>query len=427
MTAHKLTVAQINAAIAAGRKRKLGDGDGLELHVEASGSARWVGRYTVNGRRIHMGHGGYPTVNLKAAREKSASARRLAFAGKDPQVERRERRLAEARAGKSFAEVAEEFIALREHEWKHAQQAAHWRAQLNRYGYPAIGQTPVVAIETALVLAVLEPVWRVKVGVAKALRGRIEQILAYAVHRGYRSADRVNPAQWKRHLEFSLPDPKRLRPVQSHRSLPYQQIGPFVLALRRRSAVSARALEFLILCGARTGEVSQMAWSELDEERGIWTLPARVKGRREGDGRLDHQIPLPRQCLALLAEMKEVGNYNGVYVFPGELRGPGDRLGQSISDWAMLQLIKRMGYHAKVVTHGMRSTLNSWALDAGIPSEPRRMMLSHVVGDKVEEAYRATAMIETRRRYNQQWGDYIDHEVARAEQKEANEVGLAAE
>jgi integrase len=427
MAAHKLTNSQIRAALAERRAQRLGDGDGLELRVQASGCAQWVLRYSVNGKRREMGFGGFPAVDLKAAREKSEAARCLALDGKDPKIVRRATRLAEVRAGKTFAHTAEEFIALHEVEWKHPRQAAHWRAQLSRYAFPIIGQTPVAAVDTGLVLQVLEPIWNSRTGVAKALRGRIEQILAYAAHKGYRGAEQVNPAQWRQHLKFSLPNPERFRPVRHHRSLSPPQIGRFALALRRRGGLSARALDFLILTGARSTEVTQMEWSEINEESAIWTLPARVKGRREGDGKTDHQIPLPRQCMRLLALMKETENFNGRFVFPGDRSGPGDRLGRSISDWALLQQIKRMGWHQVTVTHGMRSMLNSWALDQGVPGEPRRMMLSHVVGDAVEEAYRATAMIERRRRYNQQWADFVDQEVARAEQGEANEAGLAAE
>jgi hypothetical protein len=173
MAAHKLTVGQINAAIAAKRKQELGDGHGLVLRVAASGSAQWIGRYTVkNGKRVEMGHGGYPTVDLKAAREKSADARRLALDGKPPTVERDKRRLDEMRAGKSFAEIAEEFIALREIEWKHGpRQTAHWRSQLARYAYPLLGKLPVAAIDTGLVLGTLEPIWKSKTGLPRCCGG----------------------------------------------------------------------------------------------------------------------------------------------------------------------------------------------------------------------------------------------------------------
>jgi hypothetical protein len=66
------------------------------------------------------------------------------------------------------------------------------------------------------------------------------------------------------------------------------------------------------------------------------------------------------------------------------------------------------------------SVLNSWALDQGVPTEPRKMLLSHTVGDAIDEMYRATEMVELRRRYNQQWADFVDAEVAHAAQIEAS-------
>jgi integrase len=182
--------------------------------------------------------------------------------------------------------------------------------------------------------------------------------------------------------------------------------------------VAALALDFLVLTGARTTEVSDMEWKELDD-RDVWILPTRVKGRREGDGKRNHLVPLPRQAVTIIQAMRHTADYNGRYVFPGTARGPGDRLGRSMSAWSMLSLIKRLGYHDRLVTHGLRTVLNSWALDQGVPTEPRKMLLSHTVGDAIDEVYRATEMVELRRRYNQQWADFVDAEVAQAAQVEA--------
>jgi integrase len=421
--AHKLTVAEVEAAKSRTTRYILGDGGGLELVVHPSGGKNWLFRYMLAGKRREMGLGGYPTVDLKTARSRAQHQRQLLLDGKDPVAEQKKARIAEVRRGKLFAEVAEEFIALREIEWKHARQAAHWRAQLARYAYPVIGGLPVGAVDTGMLLQVLQPIWQSRTGVAKALRGRIEQVLDYAVHKGYCSAENgANPARWRHHLAYSLPDPTRFRPVRNFRSLPGGELGHFVLQVRLTPGVAAKALQFLILTGARTTEVSEMTWDELDE-RGVWTLPARVKGRREGDGKRDHQVPLACQALKIIESMRGVPNYNGRFVFPGARSGPGDRLGRSMSTWAMLQLIKRLNFHGRTVTHGLRSVLNSWALDHGVPTEPRKMMLSHVVGDAVEEAYRSTEMIELRRKYAQQWADYVDQEVARAAERKANRQG----
>jgi integrase len=423
MTAHKLTAAQVAAAQATGDKpRYLGDGAGLWLIVHPSGSKNWIARYTHNGKSREMGLGGYPTIDLKEARTRNERQRRVRLDGKDPVTERRQARIEEERRGKLFAVVAEEFIAKRQDEWKHTRQATHWRAQLARYAYPTLGEVPVAAIDTGLVLKTLGPVWKTKTGVARALRGRIEQVLDYANFNGYCQVKKNeaygNPARWRRHLEHALPDPAKFRPVKNFRSLPLAELGRLMLAVRRREGVAAHALDYLVLTGSRTTEVSEMTWSELDDH-GVWTLPPRVKGRREGDGRHDHQIPLSDQALRIVEEMRQSPDYNGCYVFPGTRRGRGDRLGRSLNAWSMLALVKRLGYHETTVVHGLRSTVNSWALEQGVPTEPRRLMLSHVL-DGIEETYRSTQMIELRRGYNQQWADFVDQEVARAMQIEKN-------
>jgi integrase len=133
-------------------------------------------------------------------------------------------------------------------------------------------------------------------------------------------------------------------------------------------------------------------------------------------------VPLSRQALAIVETMRQTRDFNGRYVFPGTISGNGDRLGRAMSAWSMLSLIKRLGFHETTVTHGFRTTLNNWALEQGVPTEPRRMMLSHVVGDAIEEAYRSTQMLELRRGYAQQWADFVDQQVARAAQIEANRM-----
>jgi integrase len=420
MPQHKLTTAKIAAAKSADKPYNLGDGAGLELVVHPSGGKNWILRYTSPaGRRREMGLGGYATLDLKAARVKAQQQRQLLLDGKDPQVERRKARIEAVRRGKLFATAVEEYIKLREEEWKWPRQAVHWHSQITRYAN-AILELPVDTIDTAMVLGVLEPIWRKKRGVARTLRSRLENIFDWAIYKGYSS--QANPARWKHHLEYSLPNLAKICPIKNARSVSYREIGPFMLKVRRSSGVAALALDFLVLTGSRTTEVSDMEWKELDNDRALWTFPPRVKGRREGDGKRDHVVPLSRQAVMILEAIRRTPDFNGKYVFPGTARGPGDRLGRSMSAWSMLSLIKRLGYHDRLVTHGLRSVLNSWALDQGVPTEPRKMLLSHTVGDHVDEVYRGTEMIELRRSYSQRWADYVDAEVAYAAQIEARGV-----
>ncbi len=44
--------------------------------------------------------------------------------------------------------------------------------------------------------------------------------------------------------------------------------------LRKNASTSAKALEFLILTGVRSGSVRMATWDEIDFEEEVWTIPA---------------------------------------------------------------------------------------------------------------------------------------------------------
>ena len=106
------------------------------------------------------------------------------------------------------------------------------------------------AIDTGMVMRVLEPIWAAKPTTASRVRGRIENVLDWAKVRGYRRDE--NPARWKGHLDHLLPSKSKVQAIEHHAAMPYAEIGgvhgrSFV----RRPNVSARALEFLILTGGQ--------------------------------------------------------------------------------------------------------------------------------------------------------------------------------
>jgi integrase len=156
---------------------------------------------------------------------------------------------------------------------------------LATYASPIIGALPVAAIDTALVMKVLEPVWSTKPETASRVRGRVEAVLNWATVRGFRTGD--NPARWKGHLDRLLAPRSRVKPVRHHAALPHTEIPAFMSELRARNSVSAHALEFTILTAVRTGEAIGARWQEFDLPAKVWTIPAeRMKGRRE------HRVPL---------------------------------------------------------------------------------------------------------------------------------------
>ena len=390
------TTNRLTALGVAGRKRPgyYADGGNLYLRVAPGGSKGWVFRFSVDGRKRDAGLGPYPAISLVMAREAAEQWRRLVAAGVDPiEARNNEREAARIAAAKTltFEQCAKAFIASHEAAWKNDKHRAQWRSTLATYVYPVIGALPVHAVDTGLVMKVLEPIWKSKPETGSRVRGRIEAILSWAKVRGYRDAE--NPAQWRGHLDHLLPAKTKVRRVKHHTALPYREIGVLMVKLREETAITARALEFLILTAARTSEALGVEWDEIDRDQRMWVVPAaRMKAGK------DHRVPLSSRALAIIKEMGEIRQSE--FVFPGGKRG------RPLSQMALAMLLRRTGY-GHVTVHGFRSAFRDWAAEcAPFPREAAEMALAHAVGDKVEQAYLRADMFEVRRKLMDAWATY---------------------
>ena len=156
----------------------------------------------LGGKRRDMGLGAVHTVTLAEAREEARQCRLLRRDGVDPIERRRAAKLAvmaDAAKAMTFKECAEAFIKSHEAGWQNAKHAAQWTSTLTTYAYPVMGSLPVNAVDTGLVMKIIEPIWTTKTETASRVRGRIESILDWATVRKYRVGE--NPARWKGHLD----------------------------------------------------------------------------------------------------------------------------------------------------------------------------------------------------------------------------------
>jgi integrase len=370
------------------------DGGGLYLQVSANGSRSWIFRFKQNGRARDMGLGSLTAVSLATAREIAADCRRKRSTGLDPienrKAERLQAQLAAARS-MTFDQCRDALIEAHKSAWRNAKHRAQWTNSLATYVGPVFGSMPIQSVDVALVMKVLEPIWSTKPETASRVRGRIERVLDWAKVRGFRQGE--NPARWRGHLDMLLPVRSKVRKVKHHAALPYSEIGAFMAALRTREAVAARALEFMILTAARTGEVLGARREEIDFQAKVWVVPpSRMKSGRE------HRVPLSRAAISVLKEMQ--AHHQGDLVFPG------DRRGKPLSNMAMLMVLRRMD-RADLTAHGFRSTFRDWAAECtSFPREVAEAALAHVVGDKVEAAYRRGDLFEKRRHLMDAWATH---------------------
>jgi integrase len=288
----------------------------------------------------------------------------------------------------TFRQCAEAYIDAHRTSWKNDKHAAQWPATLATYTFPIFGDLPVQSIDVALVTKALEPIWRDKTETASRLRGRIEAVLDWAKARGYRHGD--NPARWRGHLDKLLPARAKVQRVEHHAALPYAEIGPFMAQLREQDSMAALSLQFLILTAARTSEVLNATWSEVDLGAAIWTIPVdRMKAPRE------HRVPLSKPAVALLRELYK--HLTGDFIVPS------GKPSRPLSNMAMLKLLERMG-RADLTVHGFRSTFRDWAAErTNFPREVAEHALAHSLPDKVEAAYLRSDLFDKRRKLMEAW------------------------
>jgi integrase len=377
-----------------------GSQKGLYLKVaettDGGVSKSWVYRFVspVTGRPRWMGLGEASVISLAAARELARAARETQTLGGDPIEARREQRMAaklEAAKRITFGKCAADYVAEHQAGWGNAKHTKQWRSTFegDHAATAAINGLPVAAIDTALVLRVLRPLWRKKPETASRIRGRIERVLAWATVSEFRRGE--NPARWRGHLAEMLPAKSKIHKVKHHTALPYAELPAFMAKLRDKGSVSAHALEFTILAATRTSETIGARWSEINLKEKVWTVPAaRMKSKRV------HRVPLSDRALKILGSVPREGDF----VFPGT------KAKRHMAAAGMLELLQGMVGNGYTV-HGFRSTFRDWTKEqTSYPREIAELALAHVVADKSEAAYSRGDALDKRRQLMAAWARY---------------------
>ena len=409
----KLTVAKVRNAKpgfgSSGKpvKRPYQDGDGLFLLVAPTGAKSWMLRVQVDGKRRDIGLGAVDvdglggeafgkddarqadiplmlrkSLSLAEAREKAAALRKLAKAGADPKFERDRRRVKVP----SFAEaVAEAHKALKSG-WSE-RTAKAFKASLEEHANPKLGALKVNAIGSAEVIAALAPIWTDKPVMARKVRSRIGQVLAFAKARGWRTD--------------ALPDARELRTGLSKQArggnfaaMPFVDVPAFIAnELGKGASASRHAVLFAILTAARSGEVRQVTWEQIDLAARTWTRPASVMKMKEG-----HVVTLSDAAVALLENYAPEDMRKGL-IFVGVRGGP-------LSDMSLTKAMRAAGRSETV--HGFRSAFRDWAAEKmpTIPAMVAEMALAHRVGTATEQAYLRSDLRDMRRALMEAWGRF---------------------
>jgi integrase len=390
--AKELTAIQVKQVNKPGRYA-VGTVSGLYLMVrDKSLTKSWVLRVVVKGKRKDIGLGAYPEVTLAAAVADARVKKSEIQAGFDPVAKRKAEKVAEM----TFEDCSAKFIELHRTGWRNAKHAQQWQNTLKTYVYPFIGSMRVKDIQTEHVLPLLEMHWTNKNETMVRVRNRIQQILDWAMVKGYREVG-LNPAMWRGHLDKALPKPSKVNNRKHHPALPWVELPNFMKSLQQQPGIAAKCLAFAVLTACRSGEARGAKWSEIDLDSKVWTIP----GDRTKSGRL-HRIPLSDFAMMVLYSLPRQHGLDLVFI--------GRNQRACLSDMSLTAVLRRMG--VKAVPHGFRSTFRDWAAEAtAYSNEVCEMALAHAVTSDVESAYRRGDLLNKRAMLMSDWGAYAMSEI----------------
>jgi integrase len=376
---------------------KLRDGKGLYVLVNAAGKY-WRMDYRFNDKRLTLALGIYPDVSLARAREKLAEARTLLADGIDPGAARKQRKQADmAASANSFEFVAREWHAMKlAKKWTQS-TANKTMTQLEAYVLPELGHLPIASVKASQILAVLRKVEARGIGyTAVRLREVCGQIFRYGVATG-RTED--NPAA---HLIGALHKPEvSHRPAITDR----RGFGAFLRDLREATgydSVTRYAAYFALLTFVRAQEFRYAKWEEIDRQGKEWKVPA--KRMKTGKALPAHTVPLSKQALALLSELKDLTGHSA-YLFP-KVKGYGDA--EVISENTVGKMLNKMGYQGRQCVHGFRASARSILSEQGWSREAMERQLDHKETDSTVAAYARSEHLPERRKMMQAWADTCD-------------------
>jgi integrase len=379
------------------------DGGGLYLRISDNGTRRrWVYRFVRDRKvtEIGLGSAAKGAVTLMRAREERDKLADMVGKGLNPLVERRRNQTVEA-GRKTFSQVAEAYIEREASGWS-ASSLFSWKRSLVSDDADAkpIAALYVDEIGIGDVRRAVQPlVDRGLKESARRTQNRIEKALDYAVEQGWRPED-------KRSAWSSVAGKRTKHERQKHHpAIGWAELPAVIERVRLSDSMGARALLFMILTATRVSEAREARWSEISFDKAVWVIPAeRMKAG------VKHDIPLSRQALAVLAELK-THRTKSPFVFPGyDVRSGEPQAIGRMPVWALVQRVTE----GRASPHGFRSTFRDWCGDNGKPREHAERALAHKFGSAVEAAYARSALLEQRRPLMQAWADYVCGDAAEA-------------
>ncbi|WP_432372840.1 tyrosine-type recombinase/integrase [Pantoea allii] len=383
-----LTIKQIDAAKPKEKPYRIADGNGLFLYVPVSGKKVWQVRYQFDGKEKVHTIGKYPEIGPADARNMAFELKRDLATGLNPSAQKK----LKTKEPDSFGVIFEEWYKHKLAVWSEG-YAIELKRMFEADILPYLGRMQMDEIEPMALLKVLRRFEdRGAMERANKARRRCGEVFRYAVITG---RAKYNPAP-------DLADAMKGYRKKNYPFLPAEQMPAFNAALAgySGSVISRVATQVLQYTAMRTKEMRSLQWVDVDFENSIITVDAEVmKGRKE------HIVPMSSQVKDLLNFIKPMTSISP-FVFPGR-----NDKSKSISDAAVLLVIRQIGYEGLASGHGFRHQFSTVLNEHSWPHDAIERQLAHVDRNNIRGIYNHAQYLDTRREMMQWWADYIDGKV----------------
>jgi len=387
-----LTNTEVQQAKPTDKEYILSDGEGLRLRVKPNGSKLWIFNYIkpATKKRANISFGVYPDLSLKEARIKRKEAREMLALDIDPAIQRAETKNKEKEEHENtLIHVAEQWFRVKKISISADYAQDIWRS-LEKHIFPEIGKAPISRLRAPMVINVIRPIEaKGSLETVKRIIQRLNEIMIFAVNSGTIDS---NPLAGIGKV-FQAPQ------KQNMPSIPPSELPVFISKVANASIkLTTRCLiEWQLHTMVRPGEAAGTRWDEINFDSEIWSIPAgRMKKKRP------HVVPLTKQALKLLEVMRPISGHRE-YVFPSD-RNPKTHANPYSANVA----IKRMGFHKKLVAHGLRSIASTALNEHGFDPDIIESALAHVDRNQVRAAYNRTDYLERRKKMMAWWSSHIE-------------------
>lgn len=369
---------------------RVADWGGLCLEIAPSGSKLWRYRYRYDGMARMMSLGRWNEVTLAEARDLHRSARKTLAAGLDPVSARKMSGEEKTRRERvKFANFATEWLAYKK---KRVATETFRKAKLVVEGdlVPALRRCAIDTLATKDVTSVLDKIGERAPNLAAKARQYLGGMMTYAMQQGLREDGK--------HLALRGAVVSRRKGHIPAITTP-SELGPLLCAIDGYSSRTTRsALLLASLTAMRPSVIASAQWAHMNLDAAEWHVPGELM--KTGN---DHIVPLPRQALALLRDLKD--GCKGAFVFPSPARQKTPHLHRD----ALSKALREMGFQGKHATHGFRGTLRTMARERlGVDIDVLEAQLAHAKRGDVQKAYDRTTFGDQRIQVMQEWADYLD-------------------